>query len=82
MAVETADKSKPIVARALSSIGELATLPEVTVKIREMCECLTGSVWGLEDIVDLTDSEESLARGLQKLQSIGGQHGKENHYSC
>ncbi len=54
----------------------------LTVKIREMCECLTGSVWGLEDIVDLTDSEESLARGLQKLQSIGGQHGKENHYSC
>ena len=54
----------------------------LTVEIREMCECLTGSVWGLEDIVDLTDSEESLARGLQKLQSIGGQHGKENHYSC
>lgn len=51
MAVETADKSKAIVARALSSIGELATLPEVTVKIIEIVEDPRSTARDLHDVI-------------------------------
>lgn len=38
MAVETADKANAVVEQALASIGDLATLPEVTIKIIEIVE--------------------------------------------
>ncbi len=37
-AVETADKSKTVVDSAIASIGDVATLPEVTIRIIEMVE--------------------------------------------
>lgn len=37
-AVETADKTKSIVDQAIASIGDIATLPEVTIKIIETVE--------------------------------------------
>lgn len=38
MSVETADHTKAIVDKALASVGELATLPEVTIRIIEIVE--------------------------------------------
>ncbi|MCH7872745.1 MAG: HDOD domain-containing protein [Planctomycetes bacterium] len=38
MTVETADNAKAIVDKALAAIGDLATLPEVTIKIIEIVE--------------------------------------------
>ena len=38
MSVETVDKAKLVVEKALSSIGDIATLPEVTIKIIEIVE--------------------------------------------
>ena len=38
MAVETAEKANAVVEKALASIGDLATLPEVTIKIIEIVE--------------------------------------------
>ena len=38
MTVETADNAKAIVEKALGSVGEIATLPEITIKIIEIVE--------------------------------------------
>ncbi len=51
MAVETADKSKAIVAKALSSLGEIATLPEITVKIIEIVENPRSTARDLHEVI-------------------------------
>ena len=38
MAVETADKTKAVVDKALQALGDVATLPEVTIKIIQIVE--------------------------------------------
>lgn len=43
MSAATADDSKAIVAKTLASVGELATLPEVTVKIINVVEDPNGT---------------------------------------
>ncbi len=51
MAVQTADTSKAIVAKALSAIGEIATLPEVTVKIIEIVEDPRSTARDLHEVI-------------------------------
>lgn len=38
------------------------------VELREECNRLVGNPWGLEDLVDLTESGQSLADGFEALQ--------------
>ena len=51
MATQTTDDSKAIVNKALASFGELATLPEVTVKIIEVVENPDGTAQELHDVI-------------------------------
>lgn len=51
MAVQTPEGVKEIVEKALSSIGEIATLPEVTVKIIEIVEAPQSTARDLHDVI-------------------------------
>lgn len=51
MAVETADNAKLIVDKALSSIGDLATLPEVTIKIIAIVQDQKSTPHDLRDVI-------------------------------
>lgn len=51
MTVQTADQSKQIVEKALSGLGEIATLPEVTVKIIEIVEDARSTARDLHEVI-------------------------------
>ncbi len=51
MTVETADKTKMLVDKALSSIGDIATLPEVTIKIIELVEDPKSTARDLHEVI-------------------------------
>ncbi len=51
MSVETADRAKTIVDKALASIGEIATLPEVTIKIIHIVEDPKSTARDLHDVI-------------------------------
>ncbi len=51
MAVEAQTREKDIVAKALTAIGEIATLPEVTVKIIEIVEDSRSTVRDLHEVI-------------------------------
>lgn len=51
MTVETADKAKQVVEKALASIGDLATLPEVTIKIIEIVEDHKSTARDLHEVI-------------------------------
>jgi len=51
MTVETADKTKLIVEKALSSIGDIATLPEVTIKIIHIVEDPKSTARDLHEVI-------------------------------
>jgi HD-like signal output (HDOD) protein len=51
MGVEIVSESKAVVAKALSVIGDIATLPEVTVKIIEVVEDPRSTARDLHDII-------------------------------
>jgi len=51
MAVEAQTREKDIVAKALAAIGEIATLPEVTVKIIEIVEDSRSTVRDLHEVI-------------------------------
>jgi HD-like signal output (HDOD) protein len=51
MAVEAATREKTVVAKALASTGDIATLPEVTVKIIEIVEDSRSTVRDLHEII-------------------------------
>lgn len=51
MTVQAADKTKQIVDKALGSIGDLATLPEVTIKIIEIVEDANSTARDLHDVI-------------------------------
>ena len=51
MTVGTADKTKAIVDKAISSIGDLATLPEVTIKIIEIAEDSESTARDLHEVI-------------------------------
>ncbi len=51
MAVETAESTQKIVDKALSSIGDIATLPEITIKIIEIVEDPKSTARDLHDII-------------------------------
>lgn len=50
-----------------------------TVELREECNRLVGNPWGLEDLVDLTDSGQSLADGLETLQRTTQEFKEQNN---
>ena len=47
----TANAPNPIVTKALALIGEIATLPEVTVKIIEVVEDPKGTARNLHEVI-------------------------------
>lgn len=51
MAVETADNAKEIVDRALGAMGDIATLPEVTIKIIEIVEDAKSTARDLHEVI-------------------------------
>jgi len=51
MTVEAADKTKVLVEKALSSIGDIATLPEVTIKIIEIVEDPKSTARDLHEVI-------------------------------
>lgn len=51
MSVETADRAKQIVDKALASIGDIATLPEVTIKIIHIVEDPKSTARDLHDVI-------------------------------
>ncbi len=51
MTVQTSDQSKQVVEKALAGIGEIATLPEVTVKIIEIVEDARSTARDLHDVI-------------------------------
>ncbi|UCG16354.1 MAG: HDOD domain-containing protein [Phycisphaerales bacterium] len=51
MAVEAETREKAVVAKALASIGEIATLPEVTVKIIEIVEDSRSTIKDLHEVI-------------------------------
>lgn len=51
MSVETADRAKLIVDKALNSIGDIATLPEVTIKIIQIVEDPKSTARDLHDVI-------------------------------
>ena len=51
MPVEAADKSKAIVDKAVASIGDIATLPEVTIRIIEVVEDHKSTARDLHEII-------------------------------
>jgi HD-like signal output (HDOD) protein len=50
MSIQTVD-SKTVIAKALAAIGEIATLPEVTVKIIEVVENPDGTARDLHQVI-------------------------------
>ena len=62
MSVQTADRVKEIVDKALGAIGEIATLPEITLKIIELVEELVQvlALGGGEAGVFLFEAEAEL----------------------
>jgi len=51
MAVETVDRAKAVVEKAIASIGDIATLPEVTVKIIGIVEDPKSTARDLHDVI-------------------------------
>lgn len=51
MAIETADQAKQLVDKAVASIGDLATLPEVTIKIIEIVEDPKSTARDLHEVI-------------------------------
>lgn len=51
MSVETAERAKQIVEKALASIGDLATLPEVTIRIIELVEDPKSTARDLHEVI-------------------------------
>jgi len=51
MSVQIADNKKTTVAEMLSSVGEIATLPEVTVKIIDVVENPNGTARDLQEVI-------------------------------
>jgi len=51
MTVETVDKAKLVVEKALASIGDIATLPEVTIKIIQIVEDPKSTARDLHDVI-------------------------------
>jgi HD-like signal output (HDOD) protein len=51
MSVKTEESTSAVVAQALGSIGDIATLPEVTVKIIEVVEDPQGTARDLHDVI-------------------------------
>lgn len=51
MSVETADRAKAIVDKALAAIGDIATLPEVTIKIIHIVEDPKSTARDLHDVI-------------------------------
>ncbi|MFH1418511.1 MAG: HDOD domain-containing protein [Planctomycetota bacterium] len=51
MAVQTADKSKSIVSKAIASLGDIATLPEVTIKIIDVVEDADSTADDLQEVI-------------------------------
>ena len=51
MSTETADNAKAIVDKALSAIGDIATLPEVTIKIIEIVEDPKSTARDLHEVI-------------------------------
>lgn len=51
MSVETADRAKAIVDKALASIGDIATLPEVTIKIIHIVEDPKSTARDLHEVI-------------------------------
>ena len=51
MTVETADKAKTIVESAIAAIGDIATLPEVTIKIIEIVESPKSTARELHEVI-------------------------------
>jgi HD-like signal output (HDOD) protein len=51
MPTQTADQAKQIVDKALASIGDIATLPEVTIKIIEIVEDAKSTARDLHDVI-------------------------------
>lgn len=51
MGVDVANESKAVVAKALSIVGDIATLPEITVKIIETVEDARSTARDLHDII-------------------------------
>jgi len=51
MTVETADNAKVIVEKALAAVGDIATLPEVTIKIIEIVEDPKSTARDLHEVI-------------------------------
>lgn len=51
MSVETADRTKLVVDKALASIGDIATLPEVTIKIIHLVEDPKSTARDLHEVI-------------------------------
>jgi HD-like signal output (HDOD) protein len=51
MTVQAADKTKVLIDKALSSIGDIATLPEVTIKIIEIVEDPKSTARDLHEVI-------------------------------
>ncbi|MGB0715642.1 MAG: HDOD domain-containing protein, partial [Phycisphaerae bacterium] len=51
MAVQAPDKTQKIVDKALSSIGDIATLPEITIRIIEIVEDAKSTARDLHDVI-------------------------------
>lgn len=51
MSVEIADQAKAVVDKALASIGDIATLPEVTIKIIQIVEDPKSTARDLHDVI-------------------------------
>ena len=51
MPTQTADQAKQIVDKALASIGDIATLPEVTIKIIEIVEDARSTARDLHEVI-------------------------------
>lgn len=51
MTTQTVDHAKPIVDKAIASIGDIATLPEVTIKIIEIVEDARSTARDLHEVI-------------------------------
>ena len=51
MSVQTADNTKAVVEKALASVGDIATLPEVTIKIIQIVEDPRSTARDLHDTI-------------------------------
>src|SRR3990172_609236 len=51
MPIETVDQAKTIVERALGAIGDVATLPEVTIKVIEIVEDPKSTARDLHQVI-------------------------------